>query len=162
MGSSITCRRQAGSSRWPTQPSPNARQLVLVGDQMQLAQPLQGTHPGESGQSALDYLLNGHATIPPDFGVFLNETRRLHPDICGFISEAVYEGRLHAHPDTARHRVLVPPKARGHIQGRRNVFVRSTTKDSARTARRRSMPSRRSWQSCWAARLSIRTAAPAN
>jgi len=93
-----------------------AANLVLVGDQMQLAQPLQGTHPGESGQSALDYLLNGHATIPPDFGVFLNETRRLHPDICGFISEAVYEGRLHAHPDTVRHRVLVPSKASGHIQ----------------------------------------------
>jgi uncharacterized protein len=93
-----------------------ASNLVLVGDQMQLAQPLQGTHPGESGKSALDYLLNGNATIPPDFGVFLNETRRLHPDICGFISEAVYEGRLHAHPDTARHRVLVPPKASGHIR----------------------------------------------
>ena len=99
--------------------------LVLVGDQMQLSQPLQGTHPGESGQSALDYLLNGHATIPPDFGVFLNETRRLHPDICGFISEAVYEGRLRAHADTARHRVLVPTKTRGLIRKRSRYRIRA-------------------------------------
>jgi superfamily I DNA and/or RNA helicase len=30
----------------------------------------------------------------------------LHPDVCRFISEAVYEGRLHSHPDTAS-RILV-------------------------------------------------------
>ena len=34
------------------------------------------------------------ATVPPDRGVFLAETRRMHPDVCRFISEAVYEGRL--------------------------------------------------------------------
>lgn len=79
--------------------------LVLVGDQMQLAQPIQGTHPGDSGQSALNYLLAGHATIPPEIGIFLNQTWRLHPDICGFISEAVYERRLHSHPRTARQRI---------------------------------------------------------
>ena len=81
--------------------------LVLVGDQMQLSQPIQGAHPGESGQSALDYLLNGQATIPDDFGVFLGTTRRLHPDICRFISEAVYEGRLTPHPLTSQRRVVL-------------------------------------------------------
>src|SRR5207253_8732640 len=39
-----------------------ARNIVLVGDQMQLGQPIQGTHPGESGLSALEYLLQGHAS----------------------------------------------------------------------------------------------------
>lgn len=68
--------------------------VVLMGDQMQLEQPIQGTHPGESGMSALDYYLNGHATVPASLGLFLGETRRLHPEICRFISDLVYDGRL--------------------------------------------------------------------
>ena len=79
--------------------------LVLVGDQMQLAQPVLGTHPGESGQSALNYLLDGYQTIPPHMGIFLGQTWRLHPAICGFISDAVYEGRLKSHPRTAAQRI---------------------------------------------------------
>jgi superfamily I DNA and/or RNA helicase len=47
-----------------------AQNLVLVGDQMQLAQPIKGTHPGQSGESALDFLLRDHATVPPERGVF--------------------------------------------------------------------------------------------
>ena len=72
----------------------SARNIVLVGDQMQLAQPLQGVHPGSSGCSALEYLLGDLATVPPDRGIFLATTRRMHPDVCRFISEAVYDGRL--------------------------------------------------------------------
>src|SRR5690606_9737764 len=34
-----------------------ARNIVLIGDQMQLGQPIQGAHPGESGLSVLDFLL---------------------------------------------------------------------------------------------------------
>jgi uncharacterized protein len=82
-----------------------ARNLILVGDQMQLAQPTQGTHPGESGLSSLEYLLDGHATIPEDFGVFLPKSRRMHPDVCRFVSDAVYEGRLGSIPETARQAV---------------------------------------------------------
>jgi uncharacterized protein len=83
----------------------SARNLVLVGDQMQLSQPIQGAHPGESGQSGFDYLLQGKATIPPEFGVFLDTSYRMHPSICGFISDAVYDGRLKAHDKTKKHRV---------------------------------------------------------
>lgn len=71
-----------------------ARNLVLLGDQMQLGQPIQGDHPGRSGDSALDYLLNGEATIAPEKGIFLEKTYRMHPDVCRFISEAIYESRL--------------------------------------------------------------------
>lgn len=71
-----------------------ARNIVLLGDQMQLSQPIQGVHPGHSGASALDYLLDGAATIAPDRGIFLATTHRLHPKLCRFISDAVYEGRL--------------------------------------------------------------------
>jgi len=42
---------------------PAAKNLVLLGDQMQLGQPIQGSHPGESGRSTLEYLLQEHATI---------------------------------------------------------------------------------------------------
>lgn len=71
-----------------------ARNIVLVGDQMQLGQPIQGVHPGEAGLSILDYLLAKQATVSPERGIFLNHTRRLSPDICKFISDAFYEGRL--------------------------------------------------------------------
>jgi uncharacterized protein len=76
---------------------------------MQLGQPTQGAHPGESGLSCLDYLLQGHATIPPDMGVFLGETRRLHPDVCAFISGGIYEDRLRPHPCTVNRVVRLPP-----------------------------------------------------
>ena len=84
----------------------SARNLVLVGDQMQLSQVTQGYHPGETGLSCLAYYLNGHATVPQDLGIFLGESRRMHPDVCRFISEAVYDRRLGSIPQTARHRVL--------------------------------------------------------
>ncbi len=84
----------------------NAHNLVLLGDQMQLGQPIQGVHPGRSGDSALDYLLNGEATIPPNRGIFLATTWRMHPAVCGFISEAVYDGQLHPEAGNV-HRTLV-------------------------------------------------------
>ncbi|WP_380782942.1 TM0106 family RecB-like putative nuclease [Sphingomonas sp. R86520] len=71
-----------------------ARNIVLVGDPMQLPQPLQGSHPGDSGRSCLEYLIDGHRVVPPDRGVFIPISRRMHPTVCGFISSAVYEGRL--------------------------------------------------------------------
>ena len=83
--------------------------LILLGDQNQLPMPTQGTHPGESGASALVYLLRDHAVVPSDLGVFLETTYRLHPDVCEFISEAFYEGKLHSAPATSNHRVALPP-----------------------------------------------------
>lgn len=71
-----------------------AKNVILVGDQMQLAQPTQGVHPGESGKSVLDYLLQGRHTIPPTEGILLETTYRMHPKVCRFISEAVYDDRI--------------------------------------------------------------------
>ena len=81
--------------------APAGRSLVLLGDQMQLGQPIQGSHPGESGQSALEYLLRDHRTIPASLGIFLGTTWRLHPDLCRFISGAVYDDKLHAESSAA-------------------------------------------------------------
>ena len=44
---------------------------------MQLSQPIKGTHEGYAKLSALDYILEGRDTIPPEQGIFLRETRRL-------------------------------------------------------------------------------------
>ena len=68
--------------------------LILLGDQMQLPAPTEGTHPGQSGKSILEYLLlcsssssttttssgststsgsasGGGAVVPPAMGIFL-------------------------------------------------------------------------------------------
>jgi len=58
-----------------------AQNIILLGDQMQLGQPIQGSHPGKSGVSVLEYLLQERATVPDDFGIFLPRTWRLHPNL---------------------------------------------------------------------------------
>ena len=85
----------------------SAKNIVLLGDQMQLSQPIQGVHPGRSGESSLEYLLDGAATIAPDAGIFLGTTWRMHPDVCRFISEAVYDGRLQPEPRNATQTLLL-------------------------------------------------------
>lgn len=84
----------------------SAKNIILVGDQMQLGQPIQGVHPGEAGQSVLEYLLGDHSTIPPDQGIFLDNTRRMRPAICEFISGAFYDGRLDADPGNTRRSLI--------------------------------------------------------
>jgi predicted RecB family nuclease len=71
-----------------------AKNIVLMGDQMQLEQPIQGAHPEPADKSALEFMLKGHAVIPEDQGVFLERTYRMHPDVCKPLSEIVYEGKL--------------------------------------------------------------------
>lgn len=82
--------------------STSARNLILLGDPLQLAQVSKASHPNRSGCSVLEHLLDGAPTMPVDRGVFLSETRRMHPDVCRFISDTIYEGRLTSHPDCAR------------------------------------------------------------
>jgi len=82
--------------------------VVLLGDPLQLAQVSQGVHPGQAGCSVLEHLLGDHGTIPPERGVFLDHTRRMHPDVCRFVSEVVYENRLGAISECARQRVDAP------------------------------------------------------
>jgi len=81
--------------------SRSGRNLILLGDPLQLPQVAQASHPGGSGSSVLEHILGDNVTIPPDRGVFLAETRRMHPDVCDFISDVIYEGRLSSHPSCA-------------------------------------------------------------
>ncbi|HKF84836.1 MAG TPA: TM0106 family RecB-like putative nuclease, partial [Candidatus Limnocylindrales bacterium] len=85
--------------------APAARSIVLLGDPQQLDQPTQGSHPPGAERSALAHLLDGRATIPGTDGLFLEETWRLHPDVCGYTSAAFYAGRLRPRPGNERQRV---------------------------------------------------------
>ena len=93
--------------------SPAAAGLVLIGDPQQLEQPIQGSHPDGTAVSALDHLLGGRQTIEADRGLFLEQTWRLHPDICAFTSEMFYEGRLHSRPGLENQRIV----SGGPVQG---------------------------------------------
>lgn len=80
-----------------------ARNLILLGDQMQLEQVNVGKHPEGCADSVLTYYMDGASVIPREKGVFLAETYRMHPGICDLVSELVYEGRLTAHARTHAH-----------------------------------------------------------
>ena len=79
-----------------------ARNVILLGDPLQLAQVSQGVHPAGTGASVLEHLLGDAPTIPEDRGVFLERSFRMHPDVSAFISEIVYAGRLHSDDSAAR------------------------------------------------------------
>ena len=96
--------------------APATKNIVLIGDQMQLAQPIQGAHPGQSGQSSLAYLLQDRATIPTTLGVFLDTSWRLHPSLCQFISETMYDGRLQSADRTVRRIIRRPERGGRYIQ----------------------------------------------
>jgi len=80
--------------------SGTARSLVLIGDPNQLPQVTKGVHPEGAGLSALEYVLDGATTLDPHMGLFLDETHRLNPALCSFISDTFYDGRLTPHPKT--------------------------------------------------------------
>ena len=91
----------------------SARNLVLLGDPLQLAQVSQAIHPLSAGASVLEHLLGDHATVPRDRGLFIDQTRRMHPDVCRFISETVYEGRLDSFENCARQGLSAPGELTG-------------------------------------------------
>jgi predicted RecB family nuclease len=87
----------------------STRNFVLLGDPQQLDQPLQGSHPPGADRSALAHLLGEDDTMPPERGLFLETTWRLHPDLCVFTSEVFYEGRLEPEAHLAQQLVKAAP-----------------------------------------------------
>ena len=83
-----------------------ARNLVLLGDPQQLAQPSQATHPPGAGASALGHILDGRATMPEGAGLLLDRTYRMHPDLCRYTSEVFYDGKLHGADGLGRQEIL--------------------------------------------------------
>ena len=97
--------------------------IILMGDQMQLGQPSQGSHPEDSGLSILDYLLHSTPTIPDSMGVFLGTTYRMHSAVNQFISEAVYEGKLETDPENDRQLITIPAGYKGILNKEAGIIT---------------------------------------
>ncbi len=87
--------------------------VVLLGDPQQLPQVAQAAHPAGSSLSVLEHLLGDSQTVDERSGVFLEKTWRLHPEVCEFVSELMYDGRLGSAPGRERQRV----DAKGELTG---------------------------------------------
>jgi uncharacterized protein len=109
-----------------SQAAPN---LVLLGDPQQLEQPQKGSHPDGVGVSALEHVLDGQQTIPPDRGIFLPETYRLPPRICEYTSEVFYDSRLTAKAGLERQRLA----GTGRFDGA-GLFYVDATHDGCRNS----------------------------
>ncbi len=94
-----------------------AKNIVLLGDPQQLGQVSTGSHPEPVDRSALGWLMDGHDVLPSEFGYFLEQTHRMHPELCRVVSALSYDGRLMPHPKTSA-RTLA-----GHPPGVRTVLV---------------------------------------
>ena len=81
--------------------APSAQNMVLLGDPMQLAQVSAGVHPDGVGCSILEHVLADASTVPRDRGILLDVSYRMQPEICTFISHAMYDDRLGFAPATA-------------------------------------------------------------
>ncbi|HEY5256766.1 MAG TPA: TM0106 family RecB-like putative nuclease, partial [Candidatus Baltobacteraceae bacterium] len=101
---------EAGQMALPTfaAMAPAAANIVLLGDPAQLSQVSHASHPGDVGLSVLQYLLGDAPTIAPERGMFLTTSWRMHRDICRFVSEISYRGRLHEHPNCNRQTIFSP------------------------------------------------------
>ena len=75
-----------------------AKSILLVGDQQQLSQPTKASHPGESGDSCLEYLIKGANVVPKDKGIFLSRSWRMEPSITKMVSQLFYDKQLKANP----------------------------------------------------------------
>ena len=55
--------------------------------------------------------MQDRATVPPERGILLDISWRMHPAVCGFISSVFYDGRLTSHPETAERRLILNDRA---------------------------------------------------
>jgi superfamily I DNA and/or RNA helicase len=83
-------------------------------------------HPGGTGCSVLEHLLGDAATVPPERGVFLEHTWRMHPAVCSFVSEVSTTG------GSSRRRRASGSRSRAW--GRGCATCRSSTRGAPRAA----------------------------
>ena len=88
----------------------SAKNIVIIGDQMQLSSPISAVHPGDSGQSLPEYLLEGNDTISSNKGIFIDKSRRLHPKLRQFVSENFYDERLKNFDFTKKRKIIFSNK----------------------------------------------------
>lgn len=86
------------------------RRMLLLGDPRQLPQVTLGTHGDPVDESALQWLLGDHDTLPDDYGYFLADSWRMHSAVSAAVSRHSYEGRLKSKPLTdERHLSTIEP-----------------------------------------------------
>ncbi|MBI4402894.1 MAG: TM0106 family RecB-like putative nuclease [Deltaproteobacteria bacterium] len=119
-----------------------AKNVILLGDQMQLPQVVQGSHPDGSDQSCLEYYLKKQKVVPPEMGLLLNISYRLHPELCDFIGSSFYQGEIVPAPGNERRVLEIPSgcnieKEAGliFISERHNGCTQSSDKEVERIAR---------------------------
>jgi uncharacterized protein len=83
-----------------------SKHTILLGDQNQLPNVSPGSHPLGTGNSIMQYTLGSDSIVPASNGLFLPTTRRLHPNICKYISDKFYKSKLVSH-ETCSDRKLV-------------------------------------------------------
>ncbi len=94
-----------------------AKNMMLLGDPQQLGQVSTGSHPEPVDRSALGWLMEGCDVLPAEYGYFLEQTHRMHPEVCRVVSALSYDGRLMPHPKTGTRRLAA------HAPGVHTVFV---------------------------------------
>ena len=90
--------------------SMSSKNIVMIGDHMQLPQPSTGNIDGESSLSPIEYILKEQNTISDDKGIFLSKTYRMHENICNFISNSFYEKRLMSDSSTHNQSIISDEK----------------------------------------------------
>ncbi len=70
-----------------------------------------------------------HAVVPPKLGLFLGESRRMHPSVCRFISESIYEGRLVSHAGCATQKISIRTGVNGFVTKGTGIVFSSVEHD---------------------------------
>jgi uncharacterized protein len=87
-------------------------QLVLLGDPQQLPHiMLNPFHPEGTKVSSLGHVMGEDRVVGDAHGVFLDTTWRMHPDICSYISENFYDGKLESHENCSQQYIEGVPQA---------------------------------------------------
>ena len=71
-----------------------SQRVVALGDPQQLAAPIQAAHDDSVQVSLLEHVAAGRAVLPPEVGVFLDVTYRMHPAVCRVVADLAYDGEL--------------------------------------------------------------------
>lgn len=89
--------------------STTAKNVVLLGDPLQLPQVAHTSHPGGIGNSVLEHLIGDELRpVASDRGILLTQSYRMNEPICRFVSDMIYEGRLTPAPGRELQRVSSP------------------------------------------------------
>ncbi len=81
--------------------------VILLGDQNQLPNVTQGSHPMGIENSVMSFCLGNNSIVGQEYGIFLPITRRLHPKICSYISDAFYQSQLKPHEDNKNRQLII-------------------------------------------------------